>query len=89
MIRRYHLPHQTLTQRGDGLAVDNPALGQELGVGAPVTPARMGTAELAELLAQGPVPVGPGRLMTLGGAVLPDQPARPPAATPQTPVADG
>jgi hypothetical protein len=38
----------------------------------------MGPAELAKLLAQRPIAVGLERLVALGGAVLPDQLARPP-----------
>jgi hypothetical protein len=62
----------------DGLAVDRPAGLAELGVGATVAPAGMHAAELAQLGSQCPVPVGLDRLVALGGAVLPDQPARPP-----------
>jgi hypothetical protein len=47
-------------------------------VGAAVAPAGMGAAERAELLTQRPVPVRLGRLVALGGAVLPDQPVCPP-----------
>jgi hypothetical protein len=52
-------------------------------VGAPITPPRVLPAELAKLLAQRPVPVRRDRLVTLGAAVLPDQPARPPLRHPK------
>jgi hypothetical protein len=42
----------------DGLAVDPPALLQQLGVDAAVAPAGMDAAELAELGAERPVSVG-------------------------------
>src|SRR5215217_6882635 len=67
----------------DGLTVDHPALLAELGVGAPIAPARMRPAELAQLVAERPVPVRFDRLMALGGAVLPDQLARPPLRHPK------
>jgi len=67
----------------DGLAVDQPALLAELGVGAPVAPAGMGPAEPAQRLAEGAVPIGLDRPKTLGAAVLPDQPARPPLRHPK------
>jgi hypothetical protein len=70
----------------DGLAVDRPALLAELGVGAAVAPAGMGPAELAELFTQRPVAVWLDRLVALGGAVLPDQPARPPLGDPEHPL---
>jgi hypothetical protein len=44
-------------------------------VGAPVAPARVVAAELVELLAERPVPIGFVQLMALGGAVLTDDPA--------------
>ena len=44
-------------------------------MGAPVAPAWVGTAELAELLAQGTVPVRLERLVALGGAMLACDPA--------------
>src|SRR4029453_15165869 len=42
----------------------------------------MGAAELAQRLAEGPVPIGLDRLVALGGAVLPDQLGRPPLGDP-------
>jgi hypothetical protein len=59
----------------DGLAVHPPALRQQLGVDAAVTPAGMDAAELAELGAERPVSVGLGGLVALGRAVLADDPA--------------
>ena len=44
-------------------------------MGTPITPARVSPAELAELLAQRPVPVWLERLVALGGAMLADDPA--------------
>jgi len=67
----------------DGLAVHPPALLQELGVGAPIAPPGMGPAEPAQRLAEGPVPIGLDRLVTLGAAMLPDQLARPPLGDPE------
>ena len=55
-------------------------------MGAAVAPPRMGAAERTELLAQRPVPVGLDLLVALGGAVLPDQPARPPLRHPEHPL---
>jgi hypothetical protein len=46
----------------------------------------MGPAEPTELLTERPVPVGLGRLVALGGAVLPDQPARPPLGDAEHPL---
>jgi hypothetical protein len=46
----------------------------------------MGTAELAKLFTQGPVPVWLGRLMALGAAMLPDQLACPPLGDPEHPM---
>ena len=43
----------------------------------------MGPAELAQLRPQRSVPVRFGGLVTLGAAVLPDQPARPPLGDPE------
>ena len=60
------------------LRVQRPPLLAELDVGASVAPAWVGPAERAELLAQPLVAVWLDRLMALGGAVLPDQLARPP-----------
>ncbi len=70
----------------DGLTVDDPALPAELGVGAPIAPARMGSAEGTKLLAERPVAVRWDRLVTLGGAVLPDQLARPPLGDAEHPL---
>jgi hypothetical protein len=49
----------------------------------------MGPAEHAELLAQRPVPVWLGRLVALGGTVLPDQLARPPLGDAEHPLEVG
>ena len=46
----------------------------------------MSPAELAQLGSQRPVPVGLGRLVALGAAVLPDQPARPPLRHAEPPL---
>jgi hypothetical protein len=46
----------------------------------------MGPAELAQLLPQRPVSIRLGRLVALGGAVLPDQLARPPLGDPEHPL---
>ena len=70
----------------DGLAVDRPPLLQELGVGAPIAPPGMGPAELAQLVTEGSVPVRFHGLMALGGAVLPDQLARPPLGDAEHPL---
>jgi hypothetical protein len=59
----------------DRFTVDHPALLAELDMDAPVAPAGMGPAELAELLAQRPVPLRLGGLVALGRAVLADDPA--------------
>ena len=67
----------------DGLAVHCPAPAAKLGMGAPIAPPWMGAAELAQRLAEGPVPIRLDRLVALGGAVLPDQPARPPLGHPK------
>jgi hypothetical protein len=61
-----------------GLAVHAPTGLAQLGVGAPVAPPGMRPAEAAQLVAERPVPVGLGRLVTLRAAMLPDQLARPP-----------
>jgi hypothetical protein len=70
----------------DGLAVHPPALATELDVSAPIAPARMGPAEGTKLLAQRPIPVWRQGPMALGGAVLPDQPARPSLGDPEHPL---
>ena len=57
--------------------VHRPALPAELGVGAPIAPPGVGAAELAQLL-PGSDPGQTRGLVALGGAVLPDQLARPP-----------
>jgi len=55
-------------------------------MGTPVAPAGMGAAEPAQLGSERPVPVRLGRLVALGGAVLPDQLARPPLRHPEHPL---
>ena len=55
-------------------------------MGAPVAPARMGSAERPELLTERSIPVGLHRLVALGAAVLPDQLARPPLGDPEHPL---
>jgi hypothetical protein len=67
----------------DGLAVHGPALLAQHGVGAAIAPPGMDAAELPQLGAEGLVPLGLDRLVTLGGAVLPDQLARPPLGDPE------
>jgi hypothetical protein len=59
-------------------------------VGTAIAP-RMGAAELSQLGSQGPVPVRLHGPMALGGAVLPDQLARPPLGDAEHPleVVDG
>jgi hypothetical protein len=59
----------------------------ELDVDAAVAPAGMGPAALAQLGSQRPVPVRRQGLVALGGAVLPDQPARPPRRDAEHPLA--
>jgi hypothetical protein len=55
-------------------------------VGAPIAPAGMGSAEGTKLLAERSIPVRRDRLVALGGAVLPDQLARPPLGDTEHPL---
>jgi hypothetical protein len=70
----------------DGLAVDRPPLLAELGVRPAIIPPGMRPAELAQLVTEGSVPVRFHGLVALGGAVLPDQLARPPLGDPEYPL---
>jgi hypothetical protein len=78
MAPRWHPQPLFSPEALDFLAVEAVSLPSEHGVGPAIAPAGVVAGKVPELAAQVGIGVGLGRAMALGGAVLPDDSARPP-----------